>query len=284
MQAIMNPKTNLELFFCTHILKLNALHYGYWDDAENLTVDNLRLAQQRYTTTLLQLIPARVSSILDVGCGIGDISFALAEKGYQVTAISPDKYHAKFFTGSFLKNVTFFNSKFEDFHTQQWYDLILMSESQNYFDIDLGFKQCQKFLKPGGYLLVSGIFKNNAYFQEIRNAAKPYIQKAQNYGFQLVSEIDISENVLPTLKYGYQAYQQYLMPVYFLVNRFLAGTNSLKFILVKLFLWSALKRTSIEIHHYYKKRLNPALFQKHVRYLRLLFSWHPDNNIGRNKN
>ena len=79
---------DLELFFCTEILKLTSLHYGYWEESERLTEDGkkltldcLRGAQQKYTDMLIEAIPEDVKSILDVGCGIGDVSRALSKIG-----------------------------------------------------------------------------------------------------------------------------------------------------------------------------------------------------------
>ena len=95
---------DLELFFCTEILKLHSLHYGYWEKGEKpteggkkLTLEWLRDAQQKYTDILVEAIPKSVKSILDVGCGIGDVSRALSKLEYDVTAISPDRNHVKYF-------------------------------------------------------------------------------------------------------------------------------------------------------------------------------------------
>jgi len=84
------PELNLELFFCTEVLKLKSLQYGYWEQEEKLDLESIRRAQQHYTETLLEMIPEDVHNILDIGCGIGDNARALAAKGYHVTAISPD--------------------------------------------------------------------------------------------------------------------------------------------------------------------------------------------------
>ena len=49
------------------------------------------------------------------------------------------------------------------------------------FDADVGFQQCRGYLKRGGYLLVSGMFRksNTEAFKETINIEKEYIQKAK---------------------------------------------------------------------------------------------------------
>ncbi len=54
---------DLELFFCTEILKLNSLHYGYWEESKKLTLNCIRDAQRKYTNMLIEAIPKNVKSI-----------------------------------------------------------------------------------------------------------------------------------------------------------------------------------------------------------------------------
>jgi hypothetical protein len=48
------------------------LHYGYWDDPENTTLnlDEVRKAQIRYTDYLVSSMPSGLHTVLDVGCGV----------------------------------------------------------------------------------------------------------------------------------------------------------------------------------------------------------------------
>ena len=59
-----NSKIDLDLFLCTEILKLNSLHFGYWEGNEELTIENLKKAQTRFTEKLMELIPDGVETSL----------------------------------------------------------------------------------------------------------------------------------------------------------------------------------------------------------------------------
>ena len=204
---------DLELFFCTEILKLTSLHYGYWEESdkltaggEKLTLDCLRDAQQKYTDILIEAIPKNVKSILDVGCGIGDVSRSLSKLEYDVTAISPDSNHVKYFDNH-LSKLTFLQTKFEDLDIDDKFDLILMSESQNYFPTEIGFRQCTSFLSPKGYLLVSGMFRkdSNSKIAEVPNTAEDYIETAEKHGLLLIEDVDITQNILPTIDFIHES-------------------------------------------------------------------------------
>ncbi|HEX2981007.1 MAG TPA: class I SAM-dependent methyltransferase, partial [Anaerolineaceae bacterium] len=195
-----SPTLNLELYFCTEVLKLNSLHYGLWEPGAAATdLADVRAAQARYTQTLVDAIPEGVRRVLDVGCGVGDVAAELTRRGYQVTAISPDRNHARFFEGLPGDRVDFQNVRFEDFTSDQTFDLILMSESQGYFDADTGLSQCRKYLRPGGYLFISGIFKTgySAGFQG-NLVEKAYVRRARTFGFELTRREDITARVLPS--------------------------------------------------------------------------------------
>ena len=86
-----------------HVLKLYSeairspyLHYGFWKDPSRINTDDISLndvieAQERYIEHLSSFIPKGISNILDVGAGIGGNSQFLITKGFDVDALSPDE-------------------------------------------------------------------------------------------------------------------------------------------------------------------------------------------------
>ena len=271
---------DLELFFCTEILKLNALHYGYWEEGEKpterdneLTLEGLRAGQQKYTDILIEAIPKNVKSILDVGCGIGDVSRALVKSEYDVTAISPDRNHAKYFEDH-LSKLTFLQTKFEDLNIDNKFDLILMSESQNYFPTEIGFRQCTSFLLPKGYLLVSGMFKkdSNSKITEVPNTIEDYARTADKHGLVLIENIDITQNILPTINFAYESIERYVEPSVTMLNHFISSISPLKSWFIKVFFRKQIKET-LQIYNYYRQRNNPLFFKQNLVYARLLFQY-----------
>ena len=269
---------DLELFFCTEILKLNSLHYGYWEDSQKLkeegtklTLECLRGAQQKYTDVLIEAIPKEVKSILDVGCGIGDVSRALSKLEYDVTAISPDSNHAQYFENH-LSKLTFLQTKFEDLHIDDRFDLILMSESQNYFPTEIGFRQCNTLLSPEGYLLVSGMFRkdSDSEFTEVPNTIEDYEKTAEKHGLLLIENVDITPNILPTIDFIYESMERYVEPSVKMLNQFISSIAPVKSWFIKVFFRKQMKKT-LQLYNYYRKRTDPLFFEKNIVYARLLF-------------
>lgn len=274
LKGKMEKLVNLELLITIDILKLNSLHYGYWENKAqaDITLKDVRIAQSKYTATLIDFIPENVHTILDVGCGVGDISKALAKKGYHVTAISPHQNHKKLFESS--DNVEYLCVKFEELDLNRKFDLILMSESQNYFDVDIGFKQSKRYLNNGGYLLISGIFRKNdtTEFRHIPCIENDYIRMAQNFNLTLVKSNDITQNTLPTLEFAYEKYKEYAVPSFTVVNEFLTNLSPFKLKLLK-FIFSKQFSHIEKWNGYYEKRFDPKLSEKYLKYLRLLFHY-----------
>ncbi len=271
---------DLELFFCTEILKLTSLHYGYWEESEKrieegkkLTLDCLRDAQQKYTDMLIAAIPKNVKSILDVGCGIGDVSRVLSKLEYDVTAISPDVNHAKYFEDC-LSKLTFLQTKFEDFNIDSKFDLILMSESQNYFPTEIGFRQCTAFLSPKGYLLVAGMFRKDSSSKiiEVPNTIEDYTKTAEKHSLLLVENVDITQNILPTINFIYESMQNYVDPGVKMLSQFMSSVSPLKSWFIK-FIFRKQINKALQAYTYYRKKTDPLFFKQNIVYARLLFQY-----------
>jgi SAM-dependent methyltransferase len=275
---------DMELFAVTEILQLKSLHYGYWLPEERLTLENLRLAQSRYTKTLLDMIPSNVRKILDVGAGIGDNASALCKCGYNVTAMSPDRNHAGYFEEMPSPQLRFVPSKLENFREPGKYDLILMSESHGYFHMDTGFIQSRRLLRPGGYLLVSGMFRqdNDRIVKSTCNyydfeTEIDYKVRAETFGLHLMYRVDITGETLPTLVMAYDVYRERLVPFLAMMEHYLKASAGWKWKFLKVILrkqFQGLKTIKLM----YDQRLNPEIFFKRARYLRLLFQLGPAKN------
>ncbi|MDP6338798.1 MAG: methyltransferase domain-containing protein [Candidatus Marinimicrobia bacterium] len=199
-----------------HVLKLYSesirspyLHYGFWDNPEavntdEITLDEMVAAQERYIEHLASFIPEDVKTILDVGAGIGGNSSYLLSRGYQVEALSPDEYQEKVFAEKYNGEVKFHRTKFESFEPEKQYDLVLESESVCYIQIELGWITARKTIRDGGYLLASDYFLHHNdgsgdWHIKAAHDENNYMKIAEKYGFKLIREYDQTDNTMPTL-------------------------------------------------------------------------------------
>ncbi len=269
---------DFELYFSTEVLELRSLHYGYFEDKKGPSLahalDNIlteiKKAQDRYTETLVELIPNGVEKILDVGSGIGDLSKTLAGRGYAVTALSPDKNHKKFYQGE--EKIDFLNMSFEDLKTSEKFDCVIMSESSGYFDYKMALSKCRSLLHDGGYFINSGLFrKRNAKgFANISDVYEDYIALAEEIGLRKLKEIDITEETVPTLGIIFECYEKYFLPTVEMAGLYMHESSPIKTKILSLLLRKQLKKLH-ELQAFYEERLDPEKFKQNALYLRLVF-------------
>ena len=90
-------KIDSGLKFMHQAFGMRSLHFGLFAEDMPHTLDGLKEAQENYTRTLVDLVPKKAKTVLDVGCGVGGTSKALKEKGFDVEGLSPDPYHEEQF-------------------------------------------------------------------------------------------------------------------------------------------------------------------------------------------
>lgn len=196
--------------------KTNYLHFGQWDLGDELNLKNFQKAQENYVKTLLGFVPQGVLTILDVGCGVGGNAIAFSKSGYQVESMSPDPYQQELFLKNTHGKIPFHLTTFEDFSSDKQFDLLLFSESVQYIGLKDLFKKASCLLKPRGYIITSDYYK----YEESRDEKnlpghplKDFLDEADGNGFKIVKELDITEQILPTLDYGGMVYYNYIKPV-----------------------------------------------------------------------
>ena len=212
-----------------HVLKLYSetirspyLHYGFWDDPFSVDLDKVTLqeikdAQNRYIEHLASFIPEDVSSVLDVGCGIGGNAKYLQNNGYDIETLSPDDFQKSVIDEKFNGSMKFHHCKFEKFKPTKAYDLILESESACYIKINQGFEKARETLRDDGYLLASDYFVHfrdgtkNSHLKASHDLEK-YLSGAKAHGFELIREYDQTENTMPTLDFGKYFIDRFVNP------------------------------------------------------------------------
>ncbi|PIG93839.1 class I SAM-dependent methyltransferase [Gloeocapsopsis sp. IPPAS B-1203] len=183
------------------------LHYGYWEPlpekGEELTLTRLRAAQEAYAAKLISFIPEGIKTVLDVGCGIGGNAAYLCDRGFIVEGLAPDALQQERFIKNTNNQVPFYLTRFEDFHTSHFYDLVLFSESSQYIAVEDLAQGAVRLLSNGGYLLLADMMRSNAEYREgifsnCHVASELHAALIQA-GFKLIKSEDISTQVAPTI-------------------------------------------------------------------------------------
>jgi len=265
---------DLELNLYTRVLKLKSLHWGYWLKKDILTVENLFKAQQRYTQKIIENIPNGVHTILDVGAGIGDNAIALSKSGFKVVALSPEPTQKEIFQEISKKNrdISFVLSKYEDFSSKDKFDLILMSESSNYFPLKAGAKQSERYLKQGGFVLTIGLFrKTNSPEYSEWNVASDFEKEYKQNGFRLLKKIDVTDRVTPSMDLAYKYYQDYVPPFLEIISNYYQKAFKIKAKLLALIFRKEIKFLNTLVTKVLPERLDVKKYKKFGRYYLYLF-------------
>jgi SAM-dependent methyltransferase len=198
----MAKKTNdRALRFYNEVLGLERLHYGLWQLPDELTLDNLKAAQQRYEDLLTGSIPEDAKAVLDVGCGTGVMAANLKALGYDVEGMTPDIHQKALIEEKAEIKLHF--CKFEDFQPSKAYDCIIMSESAQYIPLQKLFDVAAKALRSGGYLMVCDYFVLNharGIMAKSGHNLDAFMEASGKHGFNLLKSRDITNETAKTLE------------------------------------------------------------------------------------
>ena len=192
------------------------LHYGLWEPGERVVLPNLRRAQERYVDKLLGLIPPPPRRLLEVGGGTGEMSRLLADKGHAVEMITPSAIQCKIARERLGGEAVVHQSKFEDFAGIGPFDVVLFSESFQYVPLDKGLPKVKALLAPGGVLVISDVFRNEAFSGGLQPGGghrfSEFVNEATALGFAFAADEDVTLSAAQTMAIDQQLYRNVLSP------------------------------------------------------------------------
>ncbi len=201
--------------------KSEHLHLGYCENPQTEFVSNrdLREAQENYLQLCVQTIPDEVRSVLDVGCGTGEMLKRLSDKGMDVKGMVPDrvlgeKIDRKMGSGNVIL------SKFEDYAGNATkFDLVLFMESFGYIrEMRSALTKAASLLNPGGYILICDFFakkkdKKDLFSKNFHHRDEFEAAFSANPDLKVVLHRDITANTLPTIRFCNTLIFDYVLPI-----------------------------------------------------------------------
>lgn len=158
-----------------HLLDIEDLHYGLWEEDIELNLRNIKTAQQRYTDRLLTTLPSADSKeggirVIDIGCGTGTLLVQMLDAGYSVDAVSPSDYLSERVKCRLAdrqeRKTALYECRLEDLPVDQrnnQYDVALFSESFQYIPLSETFTILPQLLTPGGRVIICDFFRTDAH-------------------------------------------------------------------------------------------------------------------------
>lgn len=259
-----------------HFLGLEHLHYGYWPEGLPVNINNLRTAQENYTSFLLSQIPAGVRTILDVGCGSGHTSKRLADMGYKVACVSPSPVLSGKVRELMGDTCKIYECKFEDLQTEDKYDLVLFSESFQYMKVQRALDKTLEIINPGGHLLVCDVFRKDVQLEPGKKGVggghllSRFYNQAATSSFEQVKDIDITDRAMPNMDLMDDTMKNVVRPIVDSTINFLGGRYPL---MSRAIQWLYRKRIGNVYQKYFNSNRASADFVKFKSYRLLLYRY-----------
>jgi SAM-dependent methyltransferase len=211
-------------------------------------------------------MPVGAKTILDVGCGIGDVDLALEKAGFIVHGLSPEKQHQPYFRNSHPES-KFIHSGIETYIPTMRYDVLLMSESNNYFTLQDGMSAIERCVNPGGHAIISGFFRTSDHALINTNMVyrSDFEKECNRRGFRIIRTENMSQRIIPTLRYTESLFRNYMLPTLRIMQDLMLGFSpTLRFLLGTVF-----KRMGnfLEIlEKWYDANLSEGFFRENMTY------------------
>ncbi|MEM9157536.1 MAG: methyltransferase domain-containing protein [Verrucomicrobiota bacterium] len=194
------PKNDRALRFYRDVLGLERLHYGIWNLDDELTMDKLKEAQERYETYLVESIPDGARTVLDVGCGSGELCMRLKHLGYDIEGLSPDRNQKVMFAEKV--DAPFHFTRFEEAQLEKKYDCIIMSESCQYIPMEKVFEVAKSALKDDGRLMIIDYFvvdQNAGMMSKSGHDYNKFLDTAKASGMEIEKRRDVTAETAKTM-------------------------------------------------------------------------------------
>ena len=251
--------------------KTEHLHFGYWPNDLEVTIDNLKKSQDYHSEKIIAAIPDGVNTILDVGSGSGGLAKKLVNNNYQVECVSPSNYLSDAIEDKLKNNVKIHRTTFEKLKIEKSYDLVLFSESFQYVSIKDSLIKIPLLLNENGKLLICD------FFRQPGTGTKPlggghdwnvFQDNLKNHSFTNLIDIDITTETARTYDLINILVKDVAAPVRDLSSNYLSSQypKGMKFLK-----WYFEKKISRMNRIYFSGNMTGEMFNKLKTYRILLY-------------
>ena len=247
------------------------LHYGYWPNGKDASVQNFAHAQDRHSELIMDQIPENINYILDVGGGSGNLALKLINNGHRVDCVIPSAFLAEQAKTKLGNESVIHICGFEQMPSTKTYDLIIFSESFQYVKMKKSLQKIEKMTSPNGHLLICDFFRRDLPEKSPIGGGhswQGFKDTISTLPFQQVTDLDISLETAPTIDLLDQFCQDVLMPISEMSGSYLQYNYPY---LTALLNWKLKKRIEKIRRTYLSGDLNGESFKKFKTYRLLLY-------------
>ncbi|MBI3880615.1 MAG: methyltransferase domain-containing protein [Verrucomicrobia bacterium] len=247
------------------------LNYGYSENPalppEQLSLDAIQRAQVRYGERLVDLVLNKDDGVLDAGCGMGGLIGLLLRRGLRPTALTPNRTQIRRVRADF-PDVPMIEGKLEHLPVEKFrasFGTVITSESFQYVNLQQGLAVIEAVLKPGGRWILCDYFRTGTTTRQSGHTWDDFTAALAQRGWKIISQQDITANVLPTIAFVHMCGNRFGMPVaQFVTERLERKQPALHFLAQDVL---GELRTQLQEH---LDVVDPAIFAREKKYLTLV--------------
>ncbi len=215
LAAFDNPQ--LQLY--SKVLPSGFLHYGYFEDVDAApsaqSLESLEAAQRRYAERVLEHVTDRTAPVLDVGAGMGGMVRMLLDDGFRPVALTPDRNQVRAIQQS-MPEVEVIEGRFHEVGWARWeaaFGTVITAESFQYLFLDNALTTIRRIVRPGGRWVMCDYFRRSRSAPGSGHVWDDFIGTATGAGWSVVHDEDITDHVLPSLRFVTMLAERFAVPV-----------------------------------------------------------------------